>query len=104
MKMTSSYSPSSVIIMSKDEGGYGIGLTGELCIGIGLVLLGSEQFVEGTLVREFDHPLFQVDGSGSNPGGGCGNLGGGRETHGGGDGFEGPDGQLSIVKVSGGSF
>ncbi|GKD93154.1 hypothetical protein Tco_1372991 [Tanacetum coccineum] len=31
-----------------------------------------------------------VDGSGSNPGGEFGNLGGGRETHGGGDGLEEP--------------
>ncbi|GJT44463.1 hypothetical protein Tco_0953178 [Tanacetum coccineum] len=32
----------------------------------------------------------------SNPDGGCGNSSGGRVTHGGGDGLEGPDGQLSI--------
>ncbi|GJS85274.1 hypothetical protein Tco_0751815 [Tanacetum coccineum] len=38
-----------------------------------------------------------VDGSGSNPGGGFGNMRGGRETRGGGDGLEGPGGQLSIV-------
>ncbi|GKC42731.1 hypothetical protein Tco_1060453 [Tanacetum coccineum] len=37
-----------------------------------------------------------VDGSGSNPGGGFGNPRGGRETRGGGDGLEGPCGQLSI--------
>ncbi|GJY15225.1 hypothetical protein Tco_0385647, partial [Tanacetum coccineum] len=36
------------------------------------------------------------DGSGSNHGGGFGNLRGSRETRGGGDGFEGPGGQLSI--------
>nr|GFA93360.1 hypothetical protein [Tanacetum cinerariifolium] len=30
---------------------------------------------------------------GSNPGDGCGNPGGDHETHGGGNGFEGPDGQ-----------
>ncbi|GJS63006.1 hypothetical protein Tco_0677570 [Tanacetum coccineum] len=34
---------------------------------------------------------------GSNPDGGFGNPRGGRETRGGGDGFEGPGGQLSIV-------
>ncbi|GJR95870.1 hypothetical protein Tco_0268044 [Tanacetum coccineum] len=33
-----------------------------------------------------------VDDSGSNPSGEFGNLGGGRETHGGGDGLEGPVG------------
>ncbi|GJV31202.1 hypothetical protein Tco_1391602, partial [Tanacetum coccineum] len=38
-----------------------------------------------------------VDGSGSNPGDGFGKPGGGRETRGGGDGLEGPDGQLSMV-------
>ena len=38
-----------------------------------------------------------VDGSGSNPGGGFGKLRGGRETHGGGDGLEGPGGQLLMV-------
>ncbi|GKE45592.1 hypothetical protein Tco_1472876, partial [Tanacetum coccineum] len=37
-----------------------------------------------------------VDGTGSNPIGGCGNPSGGRETRGGGDGFEEPDGQLSM--------
>ncbi|GJV45900.1 hypothetical protein Tco_1430436 [Tanacetum coccineum] len=36
--------------------------------------------------------VVEVDGSGSNPGGGFGNLGGGRETYGGGDGLEGPVG------------
>ncbi|GJZ37304.1 hypothetical protein Tco_0583495 [Tanacetum coccineum] len=38
-----------------------------------------------------------VDSSGSNPGGGFGKSGGGRETRGGGDGLEGPSGQLSMV-------
>ncbi|GJU18033.1 hypothetical protein Tco_1145999 [Tanacetum coccineum] len=37
-----------------------------------------------------------VDGSGSNSGGGFRNSGGGCETRDGGDGLEGPDGQLSI--------
>ncbi|GKA87419.1 hypothetical protein Tco_0809183 [Tanacetum coccineum] len=37
-----------------------------------------------------------VDGSGSNPSGRFGNPGGGRETRGGGDRLEGPNGQLSI--------
>nr|GEW99925.1 hypothetical protein [Tanacetum cinerariifolium] len=43
---------------------------------------------------------FDEEPSGSNPGGGCENLGGNRETRGGGDGFEGLDGQLFIVKIS----
>ncbi|GJR02390.1 retrovirus-related pol polyprotein from transposon TNT 1-94 [Tanacetum coccineum] len=38
-----------------------------------------------------------VNGNGSNPGGGFGKPGGGRETHGGEDGLEGPGGQLSMV-------
>nr|GEY44937.1 hypothetical protein [Tanacetum cinerariifolium] len=38
-----------------------------------------------------------VDGSGLNPGGGFGKTGGDRETRGGGDGLEGPDGQLTMV-------
>ncbi|GJT03870.1 putative ribonuclease H-like domain-containing protein [Tanacetum coccineum] len=38
-----------------------------------------------------------VDGNGSNLGGGFGKPGGGRETHGGGDGLEGPGCQLSMV-------
>ncbi|GKD75526.1 hypothetical protein Tco_1333808, partial [Tanacetum coccineum] len=38
-----------------------------------------------------------VDGNGSNPGGGFGKLGGGRETRGGGDGLDGPGGQLPIA-------
>ncbi|GKD50232.1 hypothetical protein Tco_1279208 [Tanacetum coccineum] len=38
-----------------------------------------------------------VDGNGSNPSGGFGKLGGGRETRGGRDGLEGHDGQLSMV-------
>nr|GEU63321.1 hypothetical protein [Tanacetum cinerariifolium] len=37
-----------------------------------------------------------VDGSGSNPGGGFGKLGGSREIRGGGDRLEGPGGQLSM--------
>ncbi|GJU83067.1 hypothetical protein Tco_1285432 [Tanacetum coccineum] len=37
-----------------------------------------------------------VNGNGSNSGDGFRKLGGGRETRGGGDGLEGPDGQLSI--------
>ncbi|GJR20566.1 putative ribonuclease H-like domain-containing protein [Tanacetum coccineum] len=37
-----------------------------------------------------------VDGNGSNPGGGFGKSRGGRETIGGGDGLEGPGGQLSM--------
>ncbi|GJY41228.1 hypothetical protein Tco_0428498, partial [Tanacetum coccineum] len=37
------------------------------------------------------------DGSDLNANGGCGNPGGGHETCGGRDGFEGPGGQLSIV-------
>ncbi|GJS62036.1 hypothetical protein Tco_0656820 [Tanacetum coccineum] len=38
-----------------------------------------------------------VDGNGSNLGGRFGKPGDGRETRGGGDGLEGPDGQLSMV-------
>ncbi|GJY88748.1 hypothetical protein Tco_0503376 [Tanacetum coccineum] len=38
-----------------------------------------------------------VNGNGSNPSGGFGKPGGGRETRGGGDGLEGLDGQLSMV-------
>ncbi|GJR69302.1 hypothetical protein Tco_0015367 [Tanacetum coccineum] len=38
-----------------------------------------------------------VDGNGSNSGGGFGKPRGGRETRGGGDGLEGPSGQLSMV-------
>ncbi|GKA86376.1 hypothetical protein Tco_0808087 [Tanacetum coccineum] len=38
-----------------------------------------------------------VDGNDSNPGSRFGNPGGGRETRGGGDGLEGPGGQLSMV-------
>ncbi|GJU28846.1 retrovirus-related pol polyprotein from transposon TNT 1-94 [Tanacetum coccineum] len=38
-----------------------------------------------------------VDGNGLNLGGGFGKPGGGRETHGGEDGLEGPGGQLSMV-------
>ncbi|GKA28421.1 zinc finger, CCHC-type containing protein, partial [Tanacetum coccineum] len=41
--------------------------------------------------------LGLVDGNGSNPGGGFGKPRGGREIRGGGDGLEGPGGQLSIV-------
>ncbi|GJW52234.1 hypothetical protein Tco_0093585, partial [Tanacetum coccineum] len=37
-----------------------------------------------------------VDGNGSNPGGGFGKSEGGLETYGGGDGLEGPGGQLSM--------
>ncbi|GJY99948.1 hypothetical protein Tco_0517378 [Tanacetum coccineum] len=37
-----------------------------------------------------------VDGNGSNPSGGFGKPGGGHETRGGGDGLDGPDGQLSM--------
>ncbi|GKD64214.1 hypothetical protein Tco_1306322 [Tanacetum coccineum] len=37
-----------------------------------------------------------VDGNGLNPGGGFGKLGGGLETRDGGDGLEGPSGQLSM--------
>ncbi|GKB95112.1 hypothetical protein Tco_0981249 [Tanacetum coccineum] len=37
-----------------------------------------------------------VDGNGLNPGGRFGKPGGGRETRGGGDGLEGPSGQLSM--------
>ncbi|GKE96283.1 hypothetical protein Tco_1581138 [Tanacetum coccineum] len=37
-----------------------------------------------------------VDGNGSNPGGGSGKPGDGRETRRGGDGLEGPGGQLSM--------
>ncbi|GJV92659.1 hypothetical protein Tco_1540472 [Tanacetum coccineum] len=37
-----------------------------------------------------------VEGNGSNPGGGFGKPRGGRETRGGGDGLEGPGGQLSM--------
>ncbi|GJU79408.1 hypothetical protein Tco_1281773 [Tanacetum coccineum] len=44
----------------------------------------------------FNKPMVCVDGSGSNPGGGFRNTRDGRETHGGGDGFEGPGGQFSI--------
>ncbi|GKB43547.1 pentatricopeptide repeat-containing protein [Tanacetum coccineum] len=40
--------------------------------------------------------LAEVHLSCLNPGGGCGNPVGGRVTHGGGDGLEGPGGQLSI--------
>ncbi|GKE27019.1 hypothetical protein Tco_1442403 [Tanacetum coccineum] len=42
-----------------------------------------------------------VDGSGSTPGGRFGNPGGCHETRGGGDGLEGPCGQLSIVDTYG---
>ncbi|GKE56373.1 hypothetical protein Tco_1495558, partial [Tanacetum coccineum] len=47
-----------------------------------------------------------VDGNGSNPGGGFGKPRGGRETRGGGDGLEGPGGQLSMIlyRVDGGDF
>ncbi|GKA60035.1 hypothetical protein Tco_0759348, partial [Tanacetum coccineum] len=38
-----------------------------------------------------------VDGNGSNLGSRFGKPGGGRETYGGGDGLEGPGGQLSMV-------
>ncbi|GJR41860.1 hypothetical protein Tco_1309963 [Tanacetum coccineum] len=37
-----------------------------------------------------------VDGNGSNPGGVFGKPGGGRETRSGGDGLDGPGGQLSM--------
>ncbi|GKF00644.1 hypothetical protein Tco_0027567 [Tanacetum coccineum] len=40
-----------------------------------------------------------VDGSGSNPGGGFGKSGGGRETRSGGDGLEGPGGGATSVGV-----
>ncbi|GKD79791.1 hypothetical protein Tco_1342412 [Tanacetum coccineum] len=42
-----------------------------------------------------------VDGRGSNLSGGFRKPGGDHETHGGGDGSEGPDGQLSIVGIYG---